>query len=212
MDDVWNSLARMLPKKKNSLVVPLIVDPDEGEERRESVSTHHERHSFSLGRDSLSQQKKRTPSQAYMQSAKSNHRLSKEINRKTMEPLEYQNPIVVSSKSTFTEGLRRVGWKNFLAASFLVIFSLGVLIGTFASFHSLPRQGFYLFLVIGFVVFVPACYAVYTVIGKFYLWSVTHFFQLDLTFCSLLGKDLNLTLPSRPQRGRPLFDHLPVLY
>jgi hypothetical protein len=158
----------MLPKKKNSLVVPLIVEPtEEGDEHRQSSPTYHDRNSFS------SKGKKRTPSQAYMQSVKSNQRLSIEIKKKTMEPLEYQHDIVVSDdiSKTFTAGLRRVGWKNFVAALFLVIFSLGILIGTFASMSSLPREGFYLFLIIGLVVFVPACYAVYSVLGKFYQWS-----------------------------------------
>lgn len=110
--------------------------------------------------------KHKRPSQAYLQSAKSNSHLTKELRKQTSE---FVYPVIITNES-FMARIKRIGWKTILITFFLLAFSLGILIGTFASINKLPKQGFYLFLVVGLVVFIPACYAVYTVLGKFFEW------------------------------------------
>lgn len=167
----------MIPSKSVSLVVPFAVETENGdEENREELIPQEKEDSLrpngGVERESLSQNKRRTPSQAYLQSAKSNNRLTRELRKKSMQSFEYHYPVIITrhSKRSIVASLERVGWKTLAAAIFLVAFSFGILIGTFVSINSLPRQGFYLFLVIGLIVFVPACYSVYTVLGKFYQW------------------------------------------
>lgn len=165
----------MLPIKQIS-VAPLAATEKTvhgDEENREELipegkveATHQSR------RERSKSQNKRAPSQAYMKSAKSNRRLTNEMSKKNLQFFEYYYPVRMTKRSerSLLASLERVGGKTIFAAIFLVSFSLGILIGTFASIDSLPRQGFYLFLVIGLIVFVPACYSVYTVLGKFYQW------------------------------------------
>jgi hypothetical protein len=167
----------MIPSKNVSVVVPFVAETENGDEENREEFIHQQKEDsyrpVGAEREPIcNHNKKRVPSQAYMQSAKSNNRLTRELNKKSLQSFEYHYPVIITrhSQKSILAGLERVGWKTLVAAIFLVAFSFGILIGTFASINSLPRQGFYLFLMIGFIVFVPACYAVYTVLGKFYQW------------------------------------------
>lgn len=170
---------RIIKSTKTSLVAPLILENEEEDLLNNQNKDKNERLS-------INNTKKRMPSQAYKQSARNSQKLTLELNKinlnnnenKSNNKIEYQtgnlqtttNNNNTTTTTVIIEKLNKIGWKTILCTLFLIIFSIGVLIGTLVSVHKLPKQGFYLFLVIGLLVLFPACYAGYQVIGKLFGW------------------------------------------
>ena len=163
--------------KKSSLVAPLILETEDLlASERNTIENNPLRSSIT----SPSSSKKRMPSQAYKQSARNSKRQVIELNqinnqKNSLDPLN-SSQIPNSKKELsfnsllFTEKLNKIGWKTIICSVFLISFSFGILIGTLVSIEKLPKQGFYLFLVIGLIVLFPAIYAAYQIIGKLFGW------------------------------------------